>query len=142
MAVTTLNRPEVSLKRLGLAGVVAISGSALVNAGLYLVASAAGAMPETALAQPMNQPITLVPVVSASIMGGLFGTVIYGLLARFTTKPKRNFYIAVGLALIATGLNALTVKDAPPSMLVVLNLMHLAAAAVTVVALLKLARPR
>lgn len=81
-----------------LAGVV----SAVINATLFFVFQAAGVLTDTVFVQPPNQPLTLVPVLMASIVPSLLGSIVFFLIEKFTNNGYRIFSI---LALILTVLS-------------------------------------
>src|SRR3712207_2793008 len=96
--MVSANERSVQLERVDYSKVWWVGGlaavaAAVVNAIIYLIASAAGWMPETVLAQPMNQAITIVPVIMSSIMGVVVGTVVYAVIGRFARRPVTVFRI-------------------------------------------------
>jgi hypothetical protein len=116
---------------------VALVGAPLANAIVYLIASSLGAIPQTVLAQPMNQPITIIPVIMASLMGALAGSILFAVLRRWLHAPVWSLYIMAAVALVLAEIPALQLQGAPPAMLVALNVMHLVAAGIVVWALLQ-----
>lgn len=115
----------------GLNALMALVAASVANAIVYFIASALGAVPETVLVGPMSQPITLLPVVSATMMGAVAGIVVYAGLLRFTQQPKRIFTIMAVVVLLVAIAPTLTL-GAPAAMVVALNVMHVVAGGIIV----------
>jgi Family of unknown function (DUF6069) len=102
MEISKLNSASI-LKAAPLAGLIA----AAVNAVLYFIGDATGLMDKTVgIATPEGvQPITLMPVIMASIVPSIVAGILLALLNRFTANPLRIFGIlaAVFLLLSLTG---------------------------------------
>lgn len=81
-----------------LAGVV----SAVINAVLFFVFHATGVLADTVFVQPPNTPLTIVPVIMASIVPSLIGSIVFFLIERFTSNGYRIFSIlSIVLALLS-----------------------------------------
>ena len=107
-------------------GAIAGVGAAVVNAILYFIGSFMGAFPADVLS-PMGMPITLVPVVGATLFGAIAGTVFYLILTRFLAKSTadRVFLIAAVLVLIFMAFSPMNLPGAPMSQVIFLEIMHL-----------------
>lgn len=110
-----------------LAAIVAVGA----NAAVYFVAAGAGAMPQDVLANG-RYPVTLAPVAIMSAFGAVAGSLLYALVGRFVRRPVRVFRAAALVALLISFVWPFTLPGAPISMIVVLCLMHVLAAAVVV----------
>jgi hypothetical protein len=121
---------------------VAAAVSAAGNGLLYAVASAAGAMPADVLVQTPGgeQPITLVPVLMASILPALIGAALLALLNSLTDRPVAWFVGISVVVVIGMAIPPLQIPEAPTAMIVTLEVMHLVAAGAIVGVLLRLGR--
>ena len=81
-----------------LAGVVA----AVINAIIYFVFHAAGVLHDGVFVQPPNQPLTVVPVIVASLLPSVIGSIGFFLIEKFTTSGYRIFSI---LTIVLTALS-------------------------------------
>jgi Family of unknown function (DUF6069) len=132
-ANSTANQTErIDLGRLWWASLLAGVGAVVANALIYLIASAAGAIPETVLIPGMNQPITMVLVILSSFFPAILAAVLLALLNRFTRRPVRLFRIIAAVLLLISFVNPLTIPGAPLTMILALDLMHIVAAAIIV----------
>jgi len=112
-----------------LAGVV----SAVINAVLFFVFHATGVLADTVFVQPPNQPLTVVPVIMASIVPSLIGIIVFFLIDKFTINGYRIFSIlAITLAVLSL-FSAFTVPvNVTMGYSLVLCIMHLVVAFVLV----------
>ena len=120
---------------------LAMGVSAAINAVLYLLGAALGAFPREVVVPNAGGPMTLMPVVTASVVGVLGGTAVFALLRRFVVRPVRVFVLVAVVVLFLSFVTPFTIPGAPPAMIAVLEAMHVVVAAVTVWALAK-AAPR
>lgn len=120
-----------------LAGLVA----AVLNAVVYLVAAALGAMPQD-LDINGQGPLTLGPVMSLLFVPALVGGVVFALLGRFTRRPVTIFRILAAVLLVLSFVTPFSIPAAPVGMIVALELMHVIAAVVIVGVLTTLGRAR
>jgi hypothetical protein len=132
MTTQTLDRPQWSA--FGQRALIALIAAPAANAIVYVIAAALGAMPESVLVGPMEQPITAVPVIMASLMGAIAGIAVYGALLRFSKQPRRLYFRLAVVVLILALIPTLFIS-APVGMILALNVMHVVAAAVIVGAL-------
>ena len=80
-----------------LAGVV----SAVINAVLFFVFHAVGVLHDGVYVQP-NQPLTVMPVIMASLVPSIIGSIVFFLIERFTNNGYRIFSIlAITLAVLS-----------------------------------------
>lgn len=117
--------PSESAGSIVLRGLKVAAISAVINAILFFLGSAAGLLPETVLLPGPNEPLTVVPVIFSSIVGTLAGTVLYLLLSRFApTSSSRVFRITLIVLGLATLFPPLSIPEAPVGMVLTLELMH------------------
>ena len=107
------------------AGFLAGLAAAVINALVYLGFHATGVLSNTILVQP-NEHLTLMPVVMASIVPALLGSLVFFLLEKFTNNGFRNFAI---LTVVLTALSMASPFTVPlngtTGFALVLCLMHL-----------------
>jgi hypothetical protein len=129
-----LQTEQIVPGRLWWASLLAGLGATLANVVVYMIASAAGAIPQTVLIPTMAEPmpITVVPVIINSFVPALVAGVFLALLNRFTRRPIRIFRIISAVLLLLSFANPFTIPGAPPAMIIALNLMHVIAAAIIV----------
>jgi hypothetical protein len=132
---------RVAWGRLVSAGFLAALVAAAANAVVYLVAAAAGAMPQDIVVNGQG-PITLPVVATMSAFGAVAGTGVYALVGRFARRPVRVFRVVAAVALVLSFAGPFTIPGAPAAMVATLLLMHVVAAAVVVGLLTTLARGR
>lgn len=113
-----------SIKAGLLAGVV----SAVINALLFYVFHATGTLSDTIYVQP-NQPLTIGPVVTASLVPALIGSIVFFLIEKFTSNGYRIFSIlAITLAVLSLYSTFTVPVNVTTSYSLVLCVMHLVVA--------------
>jgi hypothetical protein len=118
-----------------LAGAIA----AVVNAVVYLLASALGAMPSDVVV-PGQGPATLGAVVSIYFVPALLGALLFAVMGRFTRRPIRTFRVVAAVVLVLSFATPFTLPGAPVAMIAALLVMHVIAAAVIIGVLTTLGR--
>jgi hypothetical protein len=116
---------------------LAAGAAAVINGLLFLIGQAVGAFPETALVPRRDAPMSIGPILALSILGPLAGAGAYALLRRFTTRATAAFVVLAVLILILMAVPPFQIQAAPPTMLALLQVMHLVAAAATFWAVLR-----
>ena len=129
--VPVRDEERVAWGRLVPAGLLAAFVAAAANAVVYLVASAAGAMPQDVVVNGQG-PIVLPMVATMSVLGALAGAGVYALVGRFARRPVRVFRVVAAVALVLSFVGPFTIPGAPAAMVATLLLMHVVAAAVVV----------
>ena len=119
---------KVALRKLWRVALLAGAVSAVANAIFYIIANALGAIPATVLIQPMNQPITIAPVIMSSSLSAIPAAIVLALLNAFTRQPIRLFHIVAVVVLALSFIQPFFIPGAPASMIIVLELMHVVAA--------------
>ena len=131
----------IPLGRLLWVGPAAGVAAAVVNAVVYLLASAFGAMPSDVVV-PGRGPITLGAVLVSSFVPALVAAVVLTLLGRFTRRPVRNFVVLGAVVFVVSLVPPFSGPGAPVPMVAALILMHVVAAVVITGVLTALAPER
>lgn len=113
-------------RRLATAVPLAALAASAANAAIYLLARLAGVLPGEVLVS--GQPITLAPVVISSVVGAVGGGIVFALAGLTARRPTRVFVWVAAVALVLSFATPFTIPGAPAAMLLVLELMHVAAA--------------
>lgn len=107
------------------AGFLAGLAAAVINALIYLVFHATGVLSDTIFVQP-NEPLALLPVVMASLVPALLGSMVFFLLEKFTQNGFRNFAILTVVLTVLSLASPFTVPvNGTTGFALVLCLMHL-----------------
>ena len=117
-----------SVGSLAVTGGIAAVVAAVINAVLFLVGNALGAFPEDVLT-PLGEPISLVPVVLMTIVGGIAATVGYIVLTRFLSVRNAKIALWVIGALVLFGMffSPLGLEGMPALGIFLLEVMHFVA---------------
>ncbi len=99
----------------------------MVNAVVYLLASALGAMPLDVVVQG-HGPVTLGAVVSISFVPRLLGALLFAVMGRFTGRPIRTLWVVAAVVLVLSFATPFTLPDTPVAMILALLLMYVIAA--------------
>ncbi len=92
---------KLNIKQSLIAGLLAGTTSAVINAVLFLLFHGAGIISDTIYPKP-NEPMTIGPVVMASIIPALIASLVFFLLEKFTIKGFKIFAIvSLGLMLLS-----------------------------------------
>jgi hypothetical protein len=123
------NSAKVSLSQIWQSGAIALIAAVVVNALLFLVGSALGVFPPTALT-PMGVPVTIGAVILMSVLGTLVGVIGYTVLSRFLIPANTNrwFTILAIIVIVAMLFSPFGIQNAPLAQIVILELMHLVVA--------------
>lgn len=124
-----MNTQMIDYKRIAIAGTKGIGVAVAVNVVLFYIFSALGVISSDILIpQAGNQPITIVPIVMASIMPLIIATLVFMLLAKFTKQPVKIFGIISLIILVLSFYNPFTIPSVTIAMAVGLNVMHIVVA--------------
>jgi Family of unknown function (DUF6069) len=133
---------RVALGRLLWVGPLAAVLAAVANTVVYFVAYGLGAMPRDVVVEGSG-PVTLGPVVFASVVGAVAAVVVLAVVALLARRrPIWVFRIVAAVALVLSFYTPFTIPGAPVAMVTTLLLMHVVAAVVVVGVLTTLARAR
>jgi hypothetical protein len=129
MAETESRLPVVGGRSLALRGGVAVVLSVAANAGLVVASNAAGIAPGF-------RAIAIPPVAFLSAAGAAGAFVVYALLERYVTDPRRTFLRVAAAVLVLSFLPDLALLSVDPAATVagvaVLVVMHCVVAGVSV----------
>ncbi|MHA2403937.1 MAG: DUF6069 family protein [Candidatus Kariarchaeaceae archaeon] len=122
----------VELKKLWKVGLPLILATTIVNIIIFYIADELDAFPEDVLVANTDEPMSVTPVIFSSVMylvGALIG---FAILINFTNLSLTTIQkIAVGVVVLTFAI-PFTIEDAPNKMILSLNLMHIAAGAITI----------
>lgn len=115
---------KLNFKQIMTAGAIAAGVSVVVNAILFLIAHSAGIITDTVFVQP-NQPLTIVPVIMASIIPTLIGAMVFFLFEKYSDNGFKTFsVVAIVLLVLSLASPFMTVPDMPIGYGIVLDIMH------------------
>ena len=118
------------------AGVIA----AVLNAVVYLVSSALGAIPLDVEIPNTGGPLPLGAVIGFSFVPALLAAGFLALLGRFVRRPIRVFAVVAVVVFLLSLYTPFSIPDAPFAMILALELMHAVATIVIVGVLTTLGR--
>lgn len=131
---------KIAWGRLPLVALLAAVAAAVVNALIYFIASALGVIPQSViLPAPVSGPLSVGPVVVASIIGTIAAAIVFAVIGVSSRRPVWLFRIVATVALALSLVLPATVPGAPIGMILSLMLMHVVAWAASVGALTTLA---
>jgi hypothetical protein len=117
----------VDLRRLLWAGPLTIAAATAANTLVFLAGAALGAFPASVIIPAAGMPMSLPPVISATVAGVGGGLVAFALTGWLARRPLR-LYRAVGLVVLLLSLaTPFSVPGAPAGFYAALLLMHLIA---------------
>ncbi|ADI14773.1 DUF6069 family protein [Truepera radiovictrix] len=108
---------------------VAAPLGAAANALLFYASAAFGAFPQSVLVPRANAPFSVVPVIVFTLIGVLGAALMFCLVLWATPRPKRVFWTVAALVFTLMFFTPFSIPGAPVGMIVVLELMHVVAAA-------------
>lgn len=119
---------KLNLKQSLFAGLLAGITAAVINAALFVVFHVAGIISDNIYPQP-GQPLTIVPVVMASVVPLLIGSFVFYLFERFTSSGFKIFAV-IALVLMTLSLVSpfLMIPNVTTGYSLVLSVMHVVAA--------------
>jgi len=83
---------KLNFKQVMMAGLTAAAVSAIINSILFFIFKAMGWITDDIFIQP-NQPLTIVPVIMASIVPTLIASLVFFLFEKYTKNGFRIFSI-------------------------------------------------
>ena len=114
--------------------------AAVLNAVVYSVASALGAIPLDVEIPNAGGPLPLGAVVVFSFVPAILAAGLLAILGRFVSRPIRVFTLVAIVVFVLSLYTPFSIPGAPLAMILALELMHLIAAATIVVVLGRLGR--
>jgi hypothetical protein len=119
---------KLSFKQVITAGVIAAGCSAVINALLFFTFHASGVLSDTILIQP-GQPLTVVPIIMASILPSVIGASIFFLFEKYSANGFKIFSIISLILLILSFVNPfMGIPGVTIGYGIVLNVMHVVVA--------------
>ncbi len=119
---------KLTLKQSLLAGLFAGLAAAVINAVLFLIFRGTGVITDSIYVKP-KEPLTIVPVIMASIVPLVIGSFLFYLVERFTASGLKIFTV---VALVLTAISLISPFTVIPGVTtgyaLVLCLMHIVAA--------------
>lgn len=112
-------------------GAIAIVSATVVNVILFYIGAALGGFPSDVLT-PMGTPLTVMNVVIMTVATIFVGAIGYAILNRFVANPNLWFVVTSVLIFIAFIPSPFSIAGAPVLMIVVLEVMHVVAAAAAI----------
>lgn len=119
-----------STGRIVRAGLLGAAVAAVSNAVLFYVGSALGWIDSSVQIPNADGPLTVIPVIVASILPLLIATGLFLLLVRFTRRPVLIFGLIAVVALVLSLFQPFSIPGVPPAMAWTFSAMHVVAAAV------------
>ncbi len=114
------------------AGLFAGLAAAAINALVYFLGRSLGWITDDVLLPGAEQPLTLPPVIMASLVPALIAAVVAWLVNRFTRRPRQVFTGLAVVLLVLTLVPPFSLPGASGGMIFALVLMHVVAAAAIV----------
>ena len=119
---------KLSFKQIITAGAIAAGCSAVINALLFFTFHAAGVLSDTILIQP-GQPLTVVPIIMASILPSVIGASIFFLFEKYSANGFKIFsVISIVLLLLSFANPFMGIPKVTIGYGIVLNVMHVVVA--------------
>ena len=134
---------KIAWGRLPLGALLAAVVAVVANALIYVVASALGVILQSVvLPAPISGPLSVGPVVIASIIGTVAAAIVFAVIGVAARRPVRLFRIVATVALVLSLVMPATIPGAPIGMILSLMSMHIVAWAASVGALTTLGATR
>ena len=134
-------RERIPLVRILVATVGAIVAAIIANVIVFVIGDAAGAFPDDYRFSVPGGDETSMGISNVILSTFTFlaiGGIVFAIINRFSRRPVRIFLYVAVTALVLSFFQPFTLQDAPGDMIVVLLLMHVAAAVVGVLVMLRL----
>lgn len=117
----------MSARNIATRGVRGILIAVVINVILFYIFSTTGIFPKGFIVEQANGPITVIPVIVASIIPLAIATLLYALLARFTKRANRIFWIIAIAFLLFSLYSPFSIPNVATSMAIGLNVLHIVA---------------
>jgi Family of unknown function (DUF6069) len=120
---------KLSFKQSIIAGLYAGGSAAIINAILFFIFHAAGIISDNIFPKP-NEPMTVVPVIMASIIPAIIASIVFFLMEKFSNKGFAIFRIVTIVLVVLSLYSTFTViPGITTGYSLALCVMHLVAAA-------------
>jgi hypothetical protein len=133
---------RVSLSRVAIATVAALVVVVVANSIVFFLADAAGAFPSDVTMENWEgeeEAIGLGAVIFVSAITMIVAGVVLGVITLVSRRPQRVFSVIAAIVFLLTLYPPFTIPDAPGDMILALLFMHVIAAGVGTLILLRLA---
>lgn len=118
-------KAKLSFKQSIIAWAIAAGAGAVVNAVIFLIFHAAGVITDDIMVQP-NQPLSVGPVIFASILPTFFGILVFFLFERVTNNGFKIFAIISIILLLLSFVNPfMGIPGVTVAYALVLDFMHI-----------------
>lgn len=119
---------KLNLKQSLFAGLLAGIAAAIINGILFVIFHTAGVISDDIFPQP-GQPLTFTPVIMASVVPLIVGSLVFYLFERFTGSGFKIFAIGALVLMTLSLVSPFTmIPDVTPGYALVLCVMHIVAA--------------
>ena len=125
MTSASSQNSSVSYRRLAQLALGAAVVAAAINALLFFIFRPLGAWPQDVIIPNAGQPMSLPPILIFSFVSVLVAGLVFALLARFTGRPVRIFYIVAAVVFVGFFFTPFTIPGAPAIMIIALELAHI-----------------
>lgn len=110
------------------AGAIAGGVAAAINAVLFFIFHGVGVLTDDILVQP-NQPLTIVPIIMASLIPSIIGSIVFFLIEKFTNNGFGIFKIVSIILVVLSLASPFTqIPNVTTGFAVVLDIMHVVVA--------------
>lgn len=125
---STIMNTKLSFKQVITAGAIAAGFSMAINALLFFIFQGAGILTDTIFIQP-GQPLTVIPVIAASVIPSLIGACVFFLFEKFSSNSFKIFTVVSIVLLILSFANPFVgIPNVTVPYGIVLNIMHVVVA--------------
>jgi hypothetical protein len=115
----------MNTKKIITAGATGLVVATIANVITFYAGKAAGFFPEDVIIPNAGQPLTVMPVVISSIITAIGATALFLLLSKFFAhNASKNFTVIAVLFLLVSCAGPFSIPNAPTTMILGLNLMH------------------
>ena len=119
---------KLNFKQSIIAGLYAGGAAAIINTILFFTFHAAGVISDNIFPKP-NEPMTVVPVIMASIVPAIIGSILFFLIEKFSSNGFKTFRIVAIVLVLLSLYSTFTVPGITTGYSLVLCVMHLVVAA-------------
>jgi hypothetical protein len=116
---------KTNFKTILMAAIQAAGVAAAINAVLFFLFHAIGLISDEILLQPANQPMTVIPVIMASIVPTLLSAGVFYAMVRFTKNGYRYFMILALVLLAISFVNPFMIPEVTIPYVIALNVLHI-----------------
>ena len=125
---STIMNTKLSFKQIITSGAIAAVCSMIINALLFFTFHGTGVLSDSILIQP-GQPLTVVPIIMASIVPSLIGASIFFLFEKYSANGFKIFsIISIVLLLLSFANPFMGIPNVTIGYGIVLNVMHVVVA--------------